>query len=130
MKKNLLLFAIFLLPLIGMAQTTIFTDNFNRGGVVSPISAGGSPSVTYTTRTTSTGTGSGATSTTVLASGTNYSMQIYPGDVSTGKSQTSGITSVSGTYPTGTIFNSTLSSNSSPIVWTFNMKINRKTLRK
>jgi hypothetical protein len=51
MKKNLLLFAIFLLPLIGMAQTTIFTDNFNRGSVVTPISAGGSLSVTYTNDT-------------------------------------------------------------------------------
>lgn len=123
MKKNLLLFAIFLLPLIGMAQTTIFTDNFNRGSVVSPITSGGTPSMTYTTRTTSAGTGSGATSTTVLTSGTNYSMQIYPADAAKGN----GTTTVSGLYPTGTLYNSTLSSNTYQIVWTFNMKINRST---
>ncbi|MCF8341156.1 MAG: T9SS type A sorting domain-containing protein, partial [Chitinophagaceae bacterium] len=94
-----------------------------RGGVVTPISAGGSPSVTYTTRTTSSGTGNGATSTTILTSGSNYSMQIFPGDVAKGI----GITTVSGLYPTGTLYNSTLSSNTSQIVWTFNMKINRNT---
>jgi len=59
MKKNLLLFAIYLLPMIGMAQTTIFTDNFNRG-------SGSSSSLPSGTAASTTGTwSSGSTSITV-----------------------------------------------------------------
>jgi hypothetical protein len=38
----------------GQTTTTVFSDNFNRGSVVTPLSAGGSPSITYTTATTAT----------------------------------------------------------------------------
>jgi hypothetical protein len=126
MKKNLLLFAIFLLPLIGMAQTTIFTDNFNRvssGATTSALSSGGTPSVTYTSSTTSTGSGGTAAKSQLFQlSSTNYGLQIIPGSTT---SYTSGGTYSSASIPSSSLFSSTLSGNSSDVQWTFHMKTYR-----
>jgi hypothetical protein len=190
MKKNLLLFAIFLLPLIGMAQTTIFTDNFNRGsgtssamtssiasttgtwsssstsvtvasasnitlgslvtatgipvtayvtaisGTTITISEASTASGTaaaisfgpnYATTTTSTGTGAGAISRLYQTTGTDYALQILPGDNSTGNTQTSGVTYTTATYPTNSLLNTQLNLNSSDLVWSFHLRTNRST---
>ena len=63
----------------GWSQTTVFSDNFNRGAVVSPIATGGNPSATYTNTSSSTGVGPGAISRTTL----NNPLESATGDYST-----------------------------------------------
>ena len=58
-----------LIAVKGWGQTTVFADNFDRGAVVSPLSNGGTPTMTWTTTSTITPPG---TSSTNLNSGTNY----------------------------------------------------------
>ncbi|WP_264521065.1 MBG domain-containing protein [Flavobacterium sp. N1994] len=116
----------------GWSQTTtVFSESFDRGSVVQPLTNGGTPSMTYTTATTATGSASasGATSRTNLNTGTDYALQILPGNSSaTPTAQTAGQTYVTGSLSTySSPFNATLSSNSGPITWTFNMKTNRST---
>ena len=92
-----------------LAQTTVFTDTYDRGtGTASPLTAGGTPSMTYTIATTSTGAGIGATARlnqqTVL---TDYAVQILAGDNST--------TTQAGTW-TGITKNVTLSATNANIL--------------
>ena len=106
----------------GWAQpTTVFTDNFDRGAVVSPLSNGGTPTMTWTTSSTITPAG---TSTTNLNSGTNYNV-LLQNNVTTPVAGRTYITGPLSTYSTP--FVSTLGSNPGPITWTFNMKTNRST---
>jgi hypothetical protein len=116
----------------GWSQTTtVFSETFDRGSVVQPITNGGSPSMTYTTATTATGSPSatGATSRTNSISGTDYALQILPGNSSaTPTAQTAGQTYVTGALSSySSPFGATLSSSPGPITWTFNMKTNRTT---
>ena len=102
-------------------QTTVFTDNFDRGAIVTPLSAGGTPTMTYSTTSTITPPG---TSSTNLNSGTNYNVLLINSTVTPAAGRT---------YLTGPLstfsspYNTTLSSNTGPVTWTFNMKTNRTT---
>ncbi len=114
----------------GWGQTTVFTDDFNRGSVVTPLSNGGTPAMTYTTTTTSTGnpSGGGATSRTNLISVADYTVQILAGNSVSTPAQTGGRTYVSGSLSTySSPFSSTLGSNTGPVTWTLNMRTNRST---
>ncbi|MDD2798033.1 MAG: DUF6383 domain-containing protein [Bacteroidales bacterium] len=112
-----------------IGQTTVFTDDFNRGAVVIPLGNGGTPSMTYTTATTSTGTGvlsTGAYSRSQQLSGSDYVANIVPANSTA--SQTAGRTFITAPLSTySSPFVSTLSSNTGPITWTFNMRTNRTT---
>jgi hypothetical protein len=112
----------------GQALTPFFTENFDRGSVVQPITNGGTPTMTWTTATTSTGSASttGATSRTNQTSGTDYALQILPAN--SAASQTQGATYVYGSLSTvSTPFSTTLNANSQSIIWTFNIRTNRAT---
>ncbi len=95
-----------LLVLPALAQTTVFTDNFNRA----TLSPGGTPSMTYTT--VNTGTGSSATS------GSSFLQTINGGTA--GRSYVRGALS---TYSSP--FNGTLASNTGIVTWTFNARTTR-----
>jgi len=120
-KRNLLkVFYILSLMLsvnLGWGQTTVFSDDFDRGSVVSPLSSGGTPSMTYTTVSTGAGT-----STTTLTTGSDYTLSLAT-NATTG---TAGRTYVSGPLSTfSSPFNTTLSSNNQLVTWSFNMRTNR-----
>jgi hypothetical protein len=103
------------------AQTTVFTDDFNRGAVVSPLTNGGTPLMTWTTASTATNPG---TSTTSLTTDPNYVAQLYTNTTTA----TAGRTYITGLLSTfSSPFNPTLSSNTGTVTWTFNMKTNRST---
>jgi hypothetical protein len=126
MKKHyvqwLLLLLIFAaLPAWLSAQTTVFTDDFNRGAVVSPLSNGGTPLMTWTTASTATNPG---TSTTSLTTDPNYVAQLYTNTTTASAGRTY-ITGLLSTFAAP--FNPTLSSNTGTVTWTFNMKTNRST---
>jgi hypothetical protein len=113
-----------------VGQTTVFVDDFNRGAVVSPLTNGGTPTMTWTTTTTSTGnsSGGGATSRTNLLSGSDYTLQILAANSSSSPAQSSGRTFVSGSLSTISYpFNPVLSNNSGDVSWTFVMRTNRST---
>ena len=135
-KKNIRLLFYFCFLFFGInygwsQTTTVFSESFDRGSVVQPITNGGTPTMTYTTATTATGSPSatGATSRTNLISGTDYALQILPGNSSaTPTAQTAGQTYVTGALSSySSPFGATLSSSPGPITWTFNMKTNRTT---
>ena len=128
--RSLAVVAAFLAPVLLRGQTTVFTDDFNRGSVVTPLSNGGSPSMTYTTATTSTGSAStGAISRTNLNTGSDYTLQILAANsAATPTAQTAGATYTYGALSTFSApFNTTLSSNVGDVTWTFNMRTNRTT---
>jgi predicted secreted Zn-dependent protease len=103
---------------VGLGQTNfpVFSDDFNRGVVVSPISNGGTPVMTWTTGSSSATPG---VSTTNLTAGTDYAANIY-------SSAVAGITYFTGPLSTySSPFTPTLSSNTGNITWTFNMRSNR-----
>ena len=106
------------------AQTTVFQDDFNRGGVVSPLSNGGTPQMTWTT-TSSLVTYPGTSSTNLNGStGSDYSL-IINGNATT---PTAGYSWVYGSVSTfSSPYNSILNSNSGLLTWSFNMKTNRST---
>ena len=112
-----------------VAQTTVFSEDFNRGSVVSPITNGGLPiATTYTTTTTSTGTGAGSTSRTNLQTGSDYSLQILSASQAAPDNQQAGKTYVYAPLSSySSPFNSVLNLNSGPVTWYFNMKTNRST---
>lgn len=89
-----------------MAQTTVFTDNFNRAA----LSPGGTPSVTYSA--TNSGSGSSATS------GSSF-LQIANGGTAGRSYVTAPLASLSSP------FNSTLDANTGIITWTFNARTTR-----
>jgi hypothetical protein len=94
-----------------VAQTTVFSDDFNRGAV----SPGGLPSMTYTTTI---GTGSGQTATIPASDFLNLQNSTVSGNI-----YVSGVTSTFGSP-----FNNVLSSSSnSGIEWTFNARYVRTT---
>jgi hypothetical protein len=92
----------------GWSQTTVFSDNFNRGAVISPIITGGSPSATYTNTSSSTGIGPGAISRTTL----NNPLDSATGDYSKILlSAGSGTITISGTWDLGATSVTLTSSN-------------------
>ncbi len=101
------------------AQTTVFSDDFNRGAVVSPLSNGGTPTMTWTT--VSTNSINAGTSTTNLTSGTDYSLVIQGLAFATREFVLGPLSTFSAP------FNTTLRSNTGLITWCFNMKTNRTT---
>jgi hypothetical protein len=70
---KLIMLALFF-SILGMAQTTVFTDDFNRGSAVSPLSSGGTPTMTWTTTSTAANPGN---SYTTVTTDPNYVLQIY-----------------------------------------------------
>jgi hypothetical protein len=99
------------------AQTTVFTDNFDR----TPLgTTGGTPAMTWTTNTTAS---SASVFTTTVTTLPNYVFQIYTGATpAAGRSYMTGPLS---TYSSP--FVTTLGTNTGPVTWTFNMKTNRTT---
>ncbi|MEI6435791.1 MAG: T9SS type A sorting domain-containing protein [Bacteroidota bacterium] len=98
--------------------------------MVTPLSNGGVPAMTYTTSTTSTGnpSGGGATSRTNLISGTDYAANILAANSTSVPAQTAGRTYVSAPLSTYSApFNTTLGSNTGAVTWTFIMRTNRTT---
>jgi len=113
------LLALFFIPItLSWGQTTVFSDDFNRGAVVTPLSNGGTPTMTYTTVSTATTAG---TSTTNQTSGTDYTLSLAG-------SGAAGRTYVYAPLSTfSSPFNVTLSSNVGLVTWTFNLRTNRST---
>ncbi|KAB1154936.1 YDG domain-containing protein [Flavobacterium luteum] len=113
------------------SQTTVFSDNFDRGSLVIPITSGGSPSITYTTVTTSTGSAMAntITSRTNLTSGSDYALQILSANSnSTPVAQTFGQTYITGSLNSYSApFDKILDQNPGNVIWTFNMRTNRAT---
>lgn len=114
-----------------VAQTTytVFTDDFNRGAVTTPLSAGGVPEMGWTSVTTSTGVGTGSkTQAALIPDATDdYALRIYPGNTTDG--QTAGRTYAYGNLSTYTNkFNAKLSENTGPVTWTFSFRTNRSTV--
>ena len=114
--KNKLLFSrglalvaivvLMMMPWKGWGQTSVFADDFNRA----TLSPGGTPSMTYT-KTLATGVTADIVSSTYL---------------SIINSTTAGISYVSGPVSTFSApYNSTLSSNTGTVTWTFNFRWNR-----
>jgi len=103
-----LFLAVFLLalPLNLSGQSTVFYDDFNRAS----LSPGGIPSVTYTQVL---GTGSAITTVTSL-------------DIKAAVSA-AGSSYVAATYPTSSIFSTTLSSNTGLVSWSFNLRESKGT---
>jgi len=93
---------------------TVFTDNYNRA----TLSPGGTPSMTYTTAVSG-GDGGSATSGSSFLRMTNDN---------SGAGNANGLVYTRGSLSTFSApFNATLTSNTSTITWTFNMKYNRTT---
>jgi hypothetical protein len=121
---QLMVFALMLFLPINLitGQTTVFTDNFNRDLGVTPLTNGGTPTMTWTAATTAS-SASVYTTNAATVDPTNYVLQIYTGGTAAaGRSYVTGPLS---TYSSP--FASTLSSNTGNITWTFNMKTNRST---
>jgi hypothetical protein len=112
------LIVLMLLLIAGKGWTqTVFTDDFNRATLGT---SGGTPTMTYSTGTTASSASIFTTTVTTLP---NYVFQIYTGaTAAAGRSYMTGPLS---TYSSP--FTSTLSSNTGPVTWTFNMKTNRTT---
>jgi hypothetical protein len=98
-----------------LGQTTIFSDDFNRGAA-GPLSSGGMPSVTYTNTLTGI-----ATIQTVLTTVPDYRVQIING-ISAG---TAGKTFSMAPMPVTASYQTTLKNNTGVVTWTFNMRHNR-----
>lgn len=113
-----------------VAQTTftVFTDDFNRGETISPISAGGVPEMGWTSVTTSTGEGTGSkTQAALIPDATDdYAVRIYPANNT--DLQTAGRTYAYGSLSTySTPFNARLADNPGQVTWTFTFRTNRNT---
>jgi len=111
-----------------VAQTTVFSDDFNRGtGAASALTNPTTPfATTYTITTTSTGTGAGSTGRFNQTSGADYTLQILAGSTAAPDNQTNGRTYVKAPLSSFSApFNATLANNTAPITWTFNMRTNR-----
>ena len=119
--KVLLMLAILLAATTSRGQTTVFTDNFDRGAVVSPLSNGGTPTMTYTTTSTASPAGSSATN---LTSGTDYALSLAPNATTPAIGRTYDYGSL-GSYSSP--FTTTLNANPGIITWTFNLRTNRST---
>ena len=109
--------ALFLFNAASFAQTTIFTDDFNR----TTLSPGGSPNVTYTSSTKYYSTSTSATD--VIAIDAEYKLKLS-NYISPATTSSSSKAFVMATMPTGT-YNSTLNANTGLVTWTFNMRHNR-----
>ncbi|MCX6266585.1 MAG: T9SS type A sorting domain-containing protein, partial [Bacteroidetes bacterium] len=101
---------------------TVFYDNFNRDLGISPLTNGGTPTMTWTTASTASSPGLSITNAATVDP-TNYVVQIYAS--STPAAGRTYITGPLSTYSSP--FASTLNSNTGPVTWTFNMKTNRST---
>jgi hypothetical protein len=105
----------------GWGQNPVFSDDFNRGAVVSPLSNGGTPTMTYTTTSTAANPGSSATN---LTSGADYTLSLAPNSAT----PAAGRTYVYGTLSTYSApFSTTLNTNPGLVTWTFNLRTNRST---
>lgn len=96
-------------------QTTIFSDDFNRGTVGS-LSSGGTPSVSYTNTLTGI-----ATVQTVVTTTPDYRVQIINGATA----GTAGKTFSMAPMPVTASYKTTLKNNTGLVTWTFNMRHNR-----
>jgi hypothetical protein len=107
------------------ATSTVFTDNFNRGSAVTPMTGGGTPTMTYTTTTKADAlVTAGATSRALLTSGSDYGLQILPGNA--GTTNVSYRTYVSGSVNTfSSPYSAVLSANSGDVTWAMHMRTNR-----
>ena len=121
-KRNLLnvfysLSLMLLFSTLSWGQTTVFGDDFNRDAVVSPLSSGGTPSMTYTTVSTG-----GGTSTTNLTAVGDYALSL----ATNATTPAAGRTYVYGPLSTfSSPFNTTLGSNNQLVTWSFNMRTTR-----
>ncbi|MEI6748539.1 MAG: hypothetical protein ACOYMF_07810 [Bacteroidales bacterium] len=128
-KQNLFRFpALFVLVVLmvsikGWSQpTTVFADNFNRDLGVSPLTNGGTPTMTWTTASTASPAGISITNAATVDPA-NYVVQMYPG-----ATPAAGRTYITGPLSTfSSPFSTTLNANPGPVTWTFNMKTNRST---
>ena len=102
-----------------VAQTTVFSEDFNRATLGT---TGGTPSMTWT-QFSLPSTNPGAFSTN-LNSGSDYCLVIQ-NNAATPQSLMRSV--LSGPLSTITGLNTTLSSNTGVVTWTFNMKTNRTT---
>lgn len=112
----------------GQTTHTVFIDDFNRNEVASPVSAGGSPEMLWSSITTSTGEGRGSrTEAALIPDATDdYALRIYPGNSTDG--QSAGRTYAYGSLATYTNqFNAKLSDNTGQVTWTFSFRTNRAT---
>ena len=108
-------------------QITVFSDDFNRGAVVTPLSNGGTPSATYLTKSLSaagTNAANQGTSTTSLNLDPDYSLLLI-GNTTTPTAARTYVTSKLSSY--NSAFNPILDNNSATINWSFNMRTNRST---
>ncbi len=111
-RNSVFLFVIALLSLFGLGsgevwgQTTVYFDDFNRAS----LSPGGTPSMTYTSSL-----GTGVT--------TSMNSSSYLSIISGTASAISYVSGATGTF--GSPYNTTLSSNSGTVTWTFNFRWNR-----
>ena len=102
-----------------IGQTTVFTDDFNRGSAVSPMSNGGTPTMTYTTASSATTPGVSSAN---LTAGTDYALNLQSASVA-------GITYITGPLSSySSPFATTLANNSGDVTWTFNMRTNRSSV--
>ena len=110
----------------GQTTTTVFSETFGSAAASPFTGSTSTPSLTYTAATSTTGTGGGAISRLNNTTGSDYALQILPGDISGANTQSAGITQLSGALSSfATPFNTTLSSNPGDITWFFHMKTNR-----
>jgi len=121
----LLFLTLLFINALSFGQTTVFSDNFNRGAVVTPLTNGGTPITTYLTRS-QTASGINATtpgtSTTNLETSPEYSLQLTPGLSFAARTYVTGKLSVFATP-----FNPILNNNIGLINWSFNIRTNRST---
>jgi hypothetical protein len=117
------LLSVFLMviPFSLSAQTTVFYDDFNRGSVVTPMSNGGTPTMTWTTSTTASPVGTSASN---LSTTPNYGLQISANVASPAAGRTYMVGPLS-TFDSP--YTSVLNSNSGTVTWYMNMKVTRTT---
>ena len=99
-------------------QTTIFSDDFNRGSAAE-LTSGGTPSVTYTN--TKVGT---TTILTTLTASTDYRLQIAT-VASTTAGALAGRSFTMAPIPVNASYKTTLKNNTGLVTWSFNMRQNR-----
>lgn len=112
-----ILFSLAFVPGNLLAQTTVFTEDFNRNE--NPFgTTGGTPAMTWTKVTT--GQGNAVTQ---LVGGNNYQLAINNGATSSVPATLGGRTYIFGSLATFlSPFNTKLASNTNDIIWTFNIR--------
>lgn len=117
--KKILILVLLFVSINLISQVSVFKDDFNRGVVVSPLSNGGLPEMTYITSPG--GVSPGGKSKTFLVSGSNYSLNLLQNTTTT-----NGSIFVSGATTTfETPYNPFLGLNTDIVTWSFNLRTNR-----